>query len=63
MANAGGDQSLTLPLNYLILNGSNSHDDLKITNWTWSRDGASLAAGRILEGMNSSILKVKYFKL
>ncbi|XP_026472813.1 dyslexia-associated protein KIAA0319-like protein [Ctenocephalides felis] len=58
VANAGGDQSLTLPLNYLILNGSNSHDDLKITNWTWSRDGASLAAGRILEGMNSSILKL-----
>lgn len=61
VANAGGDQSLVLPLNYLILNGSNSHDDLEITNWTWTREGESLAAGKILEGMDGPVVKVYIF--
>lgn len=38
IANAGGDQTITLPVNQVILDGSASHDpDGKIVSWAWSQ--------------------------
>ncbi len=47
-ANAGGDQSVSLPLKWIILNGSASTDDLGIQSWLWTREPESLAAGAII---------------
>lgn len=48
VANGGGDLAVTLPVTVVVLNGSRSYDDLEITNWTWTREGASLAMGTII---------------
>lgn len=38
IANAGLDQKITLPLQGpLLLNGSASKDDIKITQWKWEQ--------------------------
>nr|CAG4650724.1 EOG090X00QS [Simocephalus serrulatus] len=47
-ANAGGDQSVSLPLKWVILNGSSSTDDQGIQSWLWTREPESLAAGAII---------------
>lgn len=58
-ANAGGDQVIKEPINLLIINGSQSTDDLKIKQWQWTRDPSSLAIGKIVENTdNSPILMV-----
>ncbi|CAD6999550.1 dyslexia-associated protein KIAA0319-like protein [Ceratitis capitata] len=48
VANAGGDQSVTLPLSALYLNGSSSSDDLAVERYVWTRDDTSLAAGVVV---------------
>ncbi|XP_008555762.1 dyslexia-associated protein KIAA0319-like protein [Microplitis demolitor] len=53
-ANAGGDQVVIAPVSALIINGSQSTDDLKITQWLWTRDPTSLAIGKLIDGTNHS---------
>lgn len=53
-ANAGGDKTLIEPVNALILNGSQSSDDLRIKQWLWTRDSESLAIGNIVNGTDKS---------
>lgn len=53
VANAGGDQSITLPVSVIYLNGSKSYDDLNVVNYTWTRDDMSLAAGNIVGNTNN----------
>ena len=36
-ANAGGDQEISLPQNWIILDGSKSKDDLGIRKYTWTQ--------------------------
>lgn len=47
-ANAGGDQTVILPVSVVTLNGSSSSDDLAIKKWDWIRDDSSLALGRVV---------------
>ncbi|KAL0275001.1 UNVERIFIED_CONTAM: hypothetical protein PYX00_002996 [Menopon gallinae] len=47
-ANAGGDQTIVLPVSVVVLNGSGSSDDLAIKKWEWIRDGSSLTLGRVI---------------
>lgn len=47
-ANGGGDLTVTLPVNVIMLNGSRSYDDLEIVNYAWKREGASLAIGNVI---------------
>ncbi|XP_055539334.1 dyslexia-associated protein KIAA0319-like protein [Wyeomyia smithii] len=49
VANAGGDQSVTLPTNAIVLNGTRSYDDLGIANYSWTRESGSLAIGTIVD--------------
>lgn len=58
IANAGGDQSITLPVSIITLNGSKSSDDSGIVNYKWTREGNSLAIGDIISPENSSILQL-----
>lgn len=59
-ANAGGDQVVTAPISALIINGSQSSDDLRIGQWLWIRDQSSLAIGTIVQDTDkSSVLMVK----
>uniref|UniRef100_A0A182YN71 MANSC domain-containing protein n=1 Tax=Anopheles stephensi TaxID=30069 RepID=A0A182YN71_ANOST len=53
IANAGGDQTVTLPTNILVLNGSRSSDDLGIVRYSWTREPSSLAMGTIIGGTDS----------
>ncbi|XP_076160775.1 dyslexia-associated protein KIAA0319 isoform X2 [Ptiloglossa arizonensis] len=53
-ANAGGDQVVVAPVSALIINGSQSTDDLRISNWMWSRDSSSLAIGTIIQDTDKS---------
>lgn len=48
MAHAGGDQSITLPVKSIYMNGSTSNDDLGIEKYEWTRDSSSLAVGTIV---------------
>lgn len=48
VANAGGDQSITLPISAIYFNGSLSSDDLEVVKYQWTREDASLAAGKIV---------------
>lgn len=58
-ANAGGDQVVVAPISALIINGSQSTDDLRINEWIWSRDPSSLAIGTIVQNTDkSSVLMV-----
>ncbi len=36
-ANAGKDRGISLPKNWVILDGSSSSDDFNITSWSWSQ--------------------------
>ncbi|KAL1497900.1 hypothetical protein ABEB36_008782 [Hypothenemus hampei] len=53
-ANAGPDFVLELPVNGLIINGSESKDDWEIVKWQWTRDEKSLAVGNIVEKTDQS---------
>jgi len=53
-ANAGGDQVVTAPISALIINGSQSSDDLRIGQWLWTRDQSSLAIGTIVRDTDKS---------
>lgn len=44
-ANAGGDKTIHLPCDVIVMNGSSSSDDIAIVKYQWTRDPASLAAG------------------
>ena len=62
-ANAGGDQVVTAPISALIINGSQSSDDLRIGQWLWTRDQSSLAIGTIVQNTDKSpvlMVKLKY---
>lgn len=60
-ANAGGDQSVSLPLKWVILNGSSSTDDQGIQSWLWTREPESLAAGAIIANSDrtSTLMVIK----
>lgn len=58
IANAGGDQSLTMPVNLLTVNGSKSSDDLRIVSYSWSREKSSLAAGDVVSPPGAAYLSV-----
>ncbi|XP_054266272.1 dyslexia-associated protein KIAA0319-like [Macrosteles quadrilineatus] len=53
-ANAGGDHTVELPVDVLVLNGSQSRDDLAIAKWLWTREPTSLAIGTIIAGTDTS---------
>jgi hypothetical protein len=36
-ANAGKDITISLPQTWALLDGSQSSDDIKITNWKWEQ--------------------------
>lgn len=50
VADAGPDQTLTLPVDIVKLDGSKSSDDKGIVQYKWTRDPSSLAAGNPLNG-------------
>lgn len=54
VANAGGDQSITLPVSAIYFNGSSSSDDLSVVKYQWTREDASLAAGQIVGNTDNS---------
>lgn len=58
VANAGGDQSITLPVSAIYLNGTKSNDDLGIVRYTWTRDGSSLAIGNIVGNTSSEAVLI-----
>ncbi|BES87636.1 PKD [Nesidiocoris tenuis] len=53
-ANAGGDQTYSMPLGVLVVNGSSSSDDLGIAKWQWTREPTSLAIGNIIGQSDTS---------
>ena len=53
-ANAGGDQIVVEPVSALIINGSQSTDDLRISEWQWTRDSSSLAIGTVIQDTDKS---------
>jgi len=53
-ANAGKDQIVDLPIGVLIMNGSESSDDLGIAKWQWTRELTSLAMGTIIDQSDTS---------
>lgn len=58
VANAGGDQSIILPVSAIYLNGTKSSDDLGIVRYTWTRDGSSLAVGNIVGNTSAEAVLV-----
>lgn len=53
-ANAGPDLVVELPVNGVVINGSESKDDWEIVKWQWTRDDKSLAVGNIVENSDQS---------
>ena len=45
VANAGGEKTITLPMDLMVFDGSASKDDKGIVSYEWMRDDSSLAAG------------------
>ena len=45
MADAGGDQSVNMPVTLVTLDGSKSTDDKGIVSYKWVKNENSLAAG------------------
>lgn len=43
-----------LPVNGVVINGSESKDDWEIVKWQWTRDDKSLAVGNIVENSDQS---------
>lgn len=54
VANAGGDQSVILPVSVVLVDGSGSTDDVAVSRWLWERDPASLAAGTVINASHAS---------
>ncbi|XP_033727341.1 dyslexia-associated protein KIAA0319-like protein isoform X2 [Pecten maximus] len=50
VAKAGKDQVVTLPHSLVRIDGSRSSDDKGITDYKWTRNSKSLAAGDVLNG-------------
>ncbi|XP_060065964.1 dyslexia-associated protein KIAA0319-like protein [Ylistrum balloti] len=50
VARAGKDQIVTLPHSLVRIDGSRSSDDKGITDYSWTRNSKSLAAGEVLNG-------------
>ncbi len=48
VAVAGGDYAVALPVNTVVFNGSQSHDDYRVVRWAWTRLASSPAAGRVV---------------
>lgn len=58
-ANAGGDRTVYLPCDVIIMNGNQSSDDVGIVSYKWVRDQTSLAAGDVIENSDSQpVLKL-----
>ncbi|GIY55533.1 dyslexia-associated protein KIAA0319-like protein [Caerostris darwini] len=58
-ANAGGDKTIYLPCDVIVMNGSLSSDDVSIVKYQWTRDPASLAAGSVIEASDeTAVLKL-----
>lgn len=53
-SNAGPDLTIELPVNGVVINGSESKDDWEIVKWQWTRDEKSLAVGNIVEKSDES---------
>ncbi|XP_068081362.1 dyslexia-associated protein KIAA0319-like protein isoform X2 [Anabrus simplex] len=53
-ANGGGDQTIVLPVSVVVLNGSQSSDDLGIVDWLWTRESNSLALGKVVGNSDHS---------
>ncbi|XP_012278957.1 dyslexia-associated protein KIAA0319-like protein [Orussus abietinus] len=53
-ANAGGDQTVIEPVSALVINGSQSSDDLKIGQWLWTREPSCLAIGTVIKETDKS---------
>lgn len=49
---------MELPINGLIINGSQSKDDWEIVKWQWTRDEKSLAVGNIVENTDQSAVLI-----
>lgn len=49
---------MELPINGLIINGSQSKDDWEIVKWQWTRDEKSLAVGNIVENTEQSAVLI-----
>ncbi|KAG8272483.1 hypothetical protein J6590_040638 [Homalodisca vitripennis] len=62
-ANAGGDHTVELPVDVLVLNGTQSRDDLAIAKWLWTREPTSLAIGSIIAGTDTSPVLMSLFKV
>lgn len=45
---------MTAPISVLIINGSQSSDDLRIGHWLWTRDPSSLAIGTMVQDTDKS---------
>ncbi|CAG2112878.1 unnamed protein product, partial [Medioppia subpectinata] len=59
VANGGGDRTVTLPISQVILNGSQSYDDVEIVSYEWRRTQESLAFGDILDNSSySAVLRL-----
>ena len=59
IADAGGNQTIVLPRDIVILNGSKSHDDLIDLKYIWTREPNSLAIGDVVDQSDrSAILKL-----
>lgn len=58
IANAGGDQSITLPVSAIFFNGNMSSDDLGVVKYKWTREDASLAAGQIVADTDNQSLMI-----
>lgn len=63
VANAGGDQSITLPVSAIYFNGSSSSDDLGVSKYQWTREDASLAAGEIVGKSDNSPVMIVSAKI
>lgn len=50
-------------MNTIYLNGSKSNDDLKIVNYTWTRESNSLAIGTIVGNTNYEPILIVNIKL
>ncbi|XP_061093171.1 dyslexia-associated protein KIAA0319 isoform X1 [Conger conger] len=58
VANAGPNQTLTLPLNHVILSGSESSDDHGITDYSWTFWSSSQGIDPTMQGERTPVLQL-----
>nr|XP_014353719.1 PREDICTED: dyslexia-associated protein KIAA0319 homolog isoform X1 [Latimeria chalumnae] len=58
VANSGPNQAITLPQNYITLNGNQSSDDHHILNYEWSLSPASKGKVVAMQGVRTPYLKL-----